>query len=80
MSNDPFSGMGDMFDGLFGKDKPSATVPKKRPEKGLPWAAKTIDGKLYLPLEQVVELLKQNEVLPAVRRGLEKYLPPKEPS
>jgi hypothetical protein len=29
---------------------------------------------MYVPLEQVVELLKQNDVLPAVRRGLEKHL------
>lgn len=44
------------------------------PEKGLPWTAKKIDGKLYVPLEQVIELLQQNNVLPAVRRGLEKHV------
>jgi hypothetical protein len=69
--------MGDIFDdisdGLFtGPHIPQ--TPKKKPEKGLPWNAKTIDGKMYVPLEQVVELLKQNDVLPAVRRGLEKHL------
>lgn len=62
----------DLFDTLGGSKLPR-TTPKK-PEKGLPWRAKSINGELYVPLEQVVELLKQNEVLPAVRRGLEKHL------
>lgn len=57
----------DLLDGPFGR-------PPKKPEKGLPWRAKTIDGKMYVPLEQVVELLEQNDVLPAVRKGLEKHL------
>lgn len=49
-------------------------APKPKPEKGIPWAAKNIDGKIYVPLEQVVELLRSNDVLPAVRKGLEKHL------
>lgn len=60
------------FDDAF-RDAVSSTKSKKE-EKGLPWAAKKFDGKLYLPLEQVVELLKINDALPAVRRGLEKHL------
>lgn len=72
--------LGGLFDGMFGQGgipKPP-NPPVKKPEKGLPWRAKTIDGKMYLPLEQVVELLKTNDVLPAVRRGLERHLPKKE--
>jgi hypothetical protein len=69
---------GDIFGGLGGNPPPSGprttSTPKKKVEKGLPWRAKTLDGELYLPLAQVVELLKQNDVLPAVRRGLEKHL------
>ena len=64
--SDPYDLSG-VFDTYFGKQ------PKK-PEKGLPWAAKEIEGKLYVHLEQVVELLQQNDVLPAVRRGLERHL------
>lgn len=65
--SDPFSGM---FDGF-----PPLVPPAKPPvEKGLPWRAKEINGKLYLPIEQVCELLEQNNVLPAVRRGLEKHI------
>jgi hypothetical protein len=60
----------DGLDDLFKGKSPE----KKKPEKGLPWHAKNIDGKLYLPLEEVVELLKMNDVLPAVRKGLEKHL------
>lgn len=70
------------FDDIFGKGPLGGSVPRaptpKKTEKGLPWRAKQIDGKLYLPLEQVIELLQINGVLPAVRRGLEKHLPPKE--
>lgn len=68
-SDDPFNLLND----IFGTSALRNTNPKK-PEKGLPWAAKRIDGKLYLPIEQVVELLKQNDVLPAVRRGLERHI------
>jgi len=74
MSSNPFENLGGLFDNNFGAKVPRTPTPKKSPEKGLPWAAKTIDGKLYLPLEQVVELLRRNNVLPAVRRGLEKHL------
>jgi hypothetical protein len=61
--------MADMFD-PFASSIFTPKAPKK-PEKGIPWNAKEIDGKYYVPLEQVAELLKQNEVLPAVRRGIE---------
>lgn len=44
---------------------------KKQKEKGLPWEAKIIDGVYYIPLSQVADLLRQNNVLPAVRRGVE---------
>lgn len=63
----------DVFDGVFGTTPPSERT-RPRPEKGLPWRAKQIDGKLYLPIEQVCELLEQNGVLPQVRRGLEKHI------
>lgn len=66
--SDPF-GIGSMF-----PDSAASAPKKKKEEKGLPWEAKTINGKMYLPLAQVVELLKQNDVLPAVRKGLEKHL------
>lgn len=78
---DPFGGdfldsllKGPFGDGLNhsmkGQGPLSQPAPKKK-EKGVPWSAKIIKGKYYVPLEQVVELLKQNEVLPAVRRGIE---------
>lgn len=71
--------MTSQFDDIFGKGPfgdgrvPRQPSPKKV-EKGLPWHAKKIDGRLYLPLEQVIELLKINSVLPGVRKGLEKHL------
>lgn len=55
-------GLDGLMDSVFGGHKP---------EKGLPWEAKIINDKYYVPLSQVVELLAQNNVLPAVRRGLE---------
>ena len=72
MQNDPF-GMDDLF-GKPSRSVPPPRGPPRKAEKGLPWAAKRIDGKLYVPLEQVHELLKINDVLPAVRRGLERHL------
>ena len=68
--SDPFGG--DLFGGgnPFGTNRPS--VPKnKKEEKGLPWEATTINGEWYIPLRQVAELLKQNDILPKVRRGIE---------
>lgn len=72
-SNDPFAAYDDM-QRRFGPGS------DKKDEKGLAWRAKVIDDKMYLPLEQVIELLAQNDVLPKVRRGLEKHLPKKETS
>jgi hypothetical protein len=60
----------DIFGGPFGPSRPSAS-PKKQPEKGIPWRAKVIGGDYYVPLRQVAELLAQNNVLPAVRKGIE---------
>lgn len=68
MDPNPFSEF-DKLDAMF-----YSFAAKKKPEKGLPWRARTIDGEMYVPLAQVVELLAQNNVLPAVRRGLEKHL------
>lgn len=67
MSDSPF----DMFGGDFLKNARPAATAKPKPEKGLPWNAKVIDDEYYVPLSQVAELLKQNDVLPAVRKGLE---------
>jgi hypothetical protein len=69
----PFGSIFDEFDKPRSRRTPPPTGPSKT-EKGIPWAAKRIDGKLYVPLEQVHELLKINDILPAVRRGLEKHL------
>lgn len=61
----PFDGpLGDLFGGVT---RPSG--PKKE-EKGVPWRAKVIDGKFYIPLEQVAELLEANSVLPKVAEGV----------
>lgn len=68
------SNPGDMFDNFFGQNSPFGPGYRpsaKKPEKGVPWQAKIIDGKYYVPLEQVAELLKENDVLPAVRKGIE---------
>jgi hypothetical protein len=62
----PFDGFGELFDTTFGKKK------DKKPEKGVPWNAKKIDGKYYVPLTQVADLLRENDVLPAVRKGIER--------
>ncbi len=58
----------DLLGGIFKEP------PKPAPEKGIPWHAKEIDGNLYVPITDVIELLTQNDVLPAVRRGLERHL------
>lgn len=45
---------------------------QKTPEKGIRWHRKTFEDKAYVPLSDVIELLRVNDVLPAIRRGLEK--------
>lgn len=71
---DPFEGFGDLFDNTFGGGKPLFSQDKapKKPEKGIPWQAKQFDGQYYVPLSQVADLLKANDVLPAVRKGIER--------
>ena len=69
------SNPGDMFGDLFGPNSPFNQTPaKKKPEKGPDggWHAKIIDGQYYVPLAEVAQLLKANDVLPAVRKGIEK--------
>lgn len=66
----PFDGpLGDIFGGARPR---SAERIRKPEEKGLPWEAKVINGEYYIPLRQVAELLKQNNVLPKVREGIER--------
>lgn len=62
---------GDMFGDLFGQNGPFSQPVKKKPEKGVPWEAKIIDGRYYIPLSQVADLLEANDVLPAVKKGIE---------
>lgn len=64
MSSSPF----DAFMGGIAPKEP------KRPEKAPVWVAKQIDGKYYVSLEQVLDLLEMNDVLPSVRRGLKRRL------
>lgn len=63
-----------MFDQFFGSGGFPYTSPpaKKKAEKGVPWEAKIIDGQYYVPLSQVADLLRENNVLPAVRKGIDK--------
>jgi len=66
----------DFFDALLGgyrsRPKGGTPAPASKPEKGIPWEAKVIDGAYYVPLRQVAELLASNGVLPAVRKGIER--------
>lgn len=75
---------GDILGGVFGGSPgPSGSRPSafgKREEKGIPWEAKVIDGKYYIPLSQVYDLLLANDVLPKVRAGIQRRVkagPPK---
>lgn len=67
---DPFAQMDDIFGtgpSGFGTQFGAAS----KVEKGVPWEAKVIDGVYYVPLSQVADLLKENDVLPKVRKGIE---------
>lgn len=71
MPNTPGGSSDDVIRNLFGGSSgPSGSI--KREEKGIPWEAKVIDGQYYVPLRQVGELLRQNGVLPKVRKGIER--------
>lgn len=68
------------FENLFGASPGPSGSKAKKEEKGVPWEAKIIDGKYYIPLSQVADLLKANGVLPKVRAGIERRVengPPK---
>lgn len=68
----PFDGpLGDLFGAASGPSGSRSSSSKKE-EKGVPWEAKVIDGKYYVPLSQVADLLKENGVLPKVRAGIER--------
>lgn len=71
MTFPPGGGFEDLFGAFPGSSGPKPSVAKKV-EKGVPWEAKVIDGKYYVPLSQVAELLKENGVLPKVRAGIER--------
>lgn len=62
---------GDIFSDAAKNQAAGRLTPKKE-EKGVPWEAKIIDGKYYIPLSQVADLLRENDVLPKVRAGIEK--------
>ncbi len=74
--------MSDIYGGIFGPQFKFPNAPKAEPakkaEKGIPWAAKVIDDQYYVPLSQVAELLASNDVLPAVRKGIEARVAAKE--
>lgn len=57
---------------FFGSDGPKIprNPPPTRPEKGMAWEAKLIDGVLYVPLSQVEELLAANSTLPKMQERI----------
>lgn len=61
----------DQFDGVF---KSSGLATPVKEEKGVAWEAKLIDDKLYLPIEQVLELLESNSVLPKMQARLDAHI------
>jgi hypothetical protein len=71
MSFMPGGGFEDLFGAFPGSSGPKSFI-KPKEEKGVPWEAKVIDGQYYIPLRQVAELLKVNNVLPKVRAGIER--------
>lgn len=69
-----FPAGGPIGDDVFGRLFGGASGPSgpKKEEKGVQWLARVIDGKYYVPLSQVADLLKENSVLPKVRAGIER--------
>lgn len=63
---------GDSFSALFDTAFPKS----KKPEKAPIWEAKQFEGRRYVSLEQVIELLEMNDVLPAVQEGLRRRIKP----
>lgn len=67
----------DDFDPLFSGAFPPGAVPPSVPkvdEKGVAWNAKEFNGKLYLPAEEVVELLESNGLLPKMQAALNRHI------
>lgn len=57
--------MDDIMGSFFG---PQSSMPKE--EMGVAWHAKEIDGKLYVSLEEVLQLLENNNILPKMQTRL----------
>lgn len=64
--SDSFSTLSDIVD--------SFSKQEKKPEKAPVWEARIIEGKRYVSLNQVLELLEMNDVLPGVQKGLKRRL------
>mgnify|MGYP000085361177 CR=1 FL=1 len=62
--------MSSFFGGSPGPSGSSRRAFAPKEEKGVPWEAKVIDGKYYIPLSQVADLLEANGVLPKVTAGI----------
>ncbi len=62
---------GDFLTDMFAQPNAAA---KAKPEKGVPLRSRTIDGVMYLRVEDVAELLRVNEVLPKMEAALRKRL------
>lgn len=64
--------MADLFGDLF-----DGGVPRKpKPEKGVQLRGQRIQGVQYVRLEDVVELLKVNDVLPQLQKQLQRKVDP----
>ena len=63
------------FDEIMGNFFPDSKMAGSRPtkpntEKGVAWSAKLINGQLYVPIEQVAELLANNNILPKMQERI----------
>lgn len=76
----PGSNPENIFDQFFGPGKPGSKKVSPKEEKGPIWHAKEINGVKYVPIEEVHQLLEMNDVLPKVRRGLEKHFKKETPN
>lgn len=64
----PFHGFGDQFPGF------PIPKPEDKSEMGVAWNAVVMNGQLFLPATQVVELLQSNNILPKMQAALGRHI------
>jgi hypothetical protein len=69
-----FDDLMNQMNDIFGKGPSGFGTQFNKEEKGVAWEAKIISGQIYVPLGQVLTLLKSNGILPKMQERIKNNL------